>query len=882
MTDNKSRNEIIDSDDTSSDYTPNIRPSRRKITMSTRRNSRMLYLEKYGLDQPGWYSSDNLHDFDNDSTDEDNNEELEEQRKKIEEYRAQPIQPCIDPFAPNTQPIGDTPLKRPVSIRNYMQNTTNQKRPARFVKPINSASSLGKVALPPTEFIHVHKLLEAYEKKVYIEGYLQKKNDLKSNGTSCNANKWTVWYVELCGPVLSLWEASDTSPSQDIFPQYINITDSTVHIEPTISPNAFSLNSAGANRYILQAPDSEALRRWVLAIRLSCFECSRIQEIYTRAFICRPQYTKFLTINKKSHVTATGFLHVRFPNATGWKQYWVVVTNQKRQKGLFSKKATPSTGRIMFYESKKAKYPVMTLQQVVQAYTVYPESPKLISMATLFKIEGSLYQTYSGKDLKLVNASSSALLMTSTTAELVEWLIHVFDCFQLYGRPQSFLNDPFNPKALDFGEMTTSRLNTNLFLEPEEVSHVSIESHLLGAKTEFAAVLAQKLKNRPTPLTIVTETFAASAANHDRHPKPVIARKSQPRALVNASDISDEDGKSDSETDSDDSSIYKLGANAVKQNMKPSTELPPSTSNTTSKSSSEISEVSSSNTIAGAIAADVLLPAVNKLSMVDDFANSVLSNPQFNSQSPMNHHHQQQQQQQEEQKQPVRPKSYAPKTEEKSYQRSFKGTSDSDSSVATEDIQKKKMLAERKQRKHSNASSRLSAIPSRAPFVSPLWQMNHSTASFSQSNNLETSSVDPRMMLNTSSPFFHSTDVLPQHHPQQYQRPERIRYASSVSGYSQKESLSRVNDDDTPIADTYSTGSSVVNQTNSRTKARSEQGFMDQSSFSMMNNGLSPTGLIHTIDERKKQESMTDDQKMMWNRMMQQQQWMMQQVMLQK
>ncbi|CAO3697849.1 unnamed protein product [Rhizopus stolonifer] len=376
-------------------------------------------------------------------------------------------------------------LKRPVSIRNYVQNTTAQKRPARFVKPLNSASTIGKVALPSTEFIQVHQLLERYEKKIYIEGYLQKKNDLKSNGSSCNVKNWSVWYVELCGPVLSLWDASESSTNEDIFPQYINITDSTINLEQDSPPNTFSLNSAGANRYILQALNTQVLHRWITAIRLSCFECSRIQEIYTKAFISRSQYSKCIAVQKKARPGQAGFLHARFPNATGWKQYWVVVTNQKKQKSLFGKKIVPTSGRIMFYESKKAKHPVMTLQHVVQAYTVYPESPKLINTATLFKIEGSLYKN----DSQLLNTTSSTLLMASNTNEMVDWLIHVFDAFHLYGLPGPLLSDPHNIKALDFGEPGNQRL----FLELEEIGNNSLSN-----KADFIDMLAHKLKNNIT------------------------------------------------------------------------------------------------------------------------------------------------------------------------------------------------------------------------------------------------------------------------------------------------------------------------------------------------------------------------------------------------
>ncbi|KAG0749017.1 hypothetical protein G6F57_006867 [Rhizopus arrhizus] len=859
-----------ESDENNSEYTPSPRLARRPVTMSTRRSSRLLYLEKYGLNQPGWHSSDNLNDYDNDSSEEESPQEnIEEQRKKIKEYKAQPTanisSPVLNHFAPNTQPICDASLKRPVSIRNYVQTTSAQKRPSRFVKPINSATSIGKVVLPPTEFIHVHKLLEAYEKKVYIEGYLQKRNDLKSDGSLCNAAKWSIWYIELCGPILSLWDASSSSSDQDVFPQYINITDSTVNIEANSTPNTFSLNSAGANRYILQALDSHMLRCWVSAIRLSCFECSRIQEIYTRTFISRSNFSKCLNTPKKPRSTTTGFLHARFPNGTGWKQYWVSVSNEKKQKGLFGKKKVPTSARILFYDSKKSKYPVMTVQQVVQAYTVYPESPKLINMATLFKIEGSLYKNGHGSNVQLVNASAGILLMAPTANELVEWLVQIYDTFQLYGRPNSLLNDPFNPKALNFGEATSHGSSTRLFLEIEEVNGVNIEGNLLNNKAEFSTILSQKLRGGLAPLR--TERSIV-AVDHARLPKPAINVRHS-RALTCASDVSDEeDEKSESETDSDDDSLFKLGTKPVKSKstLKQAPELPTSNSNTTSKSSSEISEISSSNTIAGTT--HTLLAATHKSSMDDDFSSSILSNPVFNNTTKVLP------QQQRSLKNPTPSDTNVPKSLD------LEGSS----SRVNEDIQRRKVPVGKGQRKRSTASSKPYIPSPRASVVSPVWSMNHSAASVinpDYSSQWETSSVDPRMMAGAGSHRFSNADIF----QQLQQRPNQTRYTSSVTGYNPQEN--DYDDDDTPIANRHPTRNNASSPINNHIKTKKIDQNYTRSNSPMTNNHFSPNGFVNRIDEMKKKEgrkSMIDDQNIMWNRLMmeqRQQQLMMQQCMQQ-
>ncbi|KAI8349195.1 hypothetical protein EDC96DRAFT_448635, partial [Choanephora cucurbitarum] len=472
------------SQSTTTEYTQRSRPTRRKVSMATRRRSQLLYLEKYGLNQPNWHSSHDDYD-DNDIAHNDSSDSHNEQAYSTTyTYEPEPMDIYHD----------EKKQGRPVSIRNAAQVTLMQKRPARFIKPQKSYCD----SLPAHEFDAVHQLIEAYTDKVYIEGYLQKRNDLNTNGSPYGSKRWSLWYVELCGPVLTLWDAE--KQQDDVYPQYINITDSTVSHENRLTAETrthlFSLNSAGANRYLLQATDEKALYRWIRAIRLSCFECARIQEIYTKAFISRPQFRSLWPLASS---TTEGTVQVRFPGTTGWKTYWAVASNRKIQKRFFNKKVVPTSGQIMFFESRKAKYPMMTLEHVVQAYTIYPESPKLIHMATLFKVEGSLFKRKpNSHEMQLISNSSSALIMSSDTNDLVRWLIGVFDAFRLYGRPETLLDDPKNPCALNFAEMC----HTRLFLDIDEVESVNVSygTTLIDNKKEYSNILLDKVMQGIPPM----------------------------------------------------------------------------------------------------------------------------------------------------------------------------------------------------------------------------------------------------------------------------------------------------------------------------------------------------------------------------------------------
>ncbi|KAI8877375.1 PH-domain-containing protein [Backusella circina FSU 941] len=643
----------------------------RKPSLETRRRSHLLYLEKYGLTQPDWHKVDAPNDDDQ----EDHrplSQHLGRMTLEPESYIKNSSQ-----FAPNIKSISDSPIKKPLAVRNMVQN--NNKRPARFVKPAPQNFADNTI---PSEFVTIQQLIDAYHNKVYTEGYLEKRNDVTSSGTAYSTRQWNKWYVELCGPVLTLWDAS--AAGRDIMPQYINITDSTVNIELKLTAetrnNLFSLNSAGANRYLLQAPSAQDLEQWVKAIRLSCFECARIQEIYTYAFITRPLYqSKIMQSSSKYDLERiSGFVQVRFPGATGWKKFWAVVSDKLIQKSLFSKKIVQTQGQVMFYESKKAKRPVMTLTNVAQAYTVYPESPKLIQRATLFKLEGSLYKARSnGGQPILVSSSSSALIMTSTTDELVQWLVGIYDIFKLYGRPKQLLNDSSNKQSLDFGKQMNRATRGRLFLELSETSTVNVKqgTNLLDTKSAFNSLLVEKTASIPnindipeleipnsTPQdTAVISITDADNLNHTTQPTitttappsekrtsmqstassidsmshnstksraktlatPLRNGLSAPTLLRNvtyASDMSDEEEEEEDVNDSDsDDSVFNL---SKKKNKKAEKQQELAIVTTpTSKSSTEISEASSTTTV------PMLLPLINKMSDEEDttFSDSILN-----------------------------------------------------------------------------------------------------------------------------------------------------------------------------------------------------------------------------------------------------------------
>lgn len=159
-------------------------------------------------------------------------------------------------------------------------------------------------------------LHHAQAHKLYMEGYLSRRDDTAADGRPLRANdprkSWTLCFVQLAGTVLAVWSVraleQATKDGQTVPPSYINITDAfvdyigTLNEDPQQVPNSkvkyenvFALNTAGANRsyYCVEGPVGRRLiQAWVNAIRLASWERMRLEEMYTgslfRALLAPP------------------------------------------------------------------------------------------------------------------------------------------------------------------------------------------------------------------------------------------------------------------------------------------------------------------------------------------------------------------------------------------------------------------------------------------------------------------------------------------------------------------------------------------------------------------------------------------------------------------
>jgi CCR4-NOT transcriptional complex subunit CAF120 len=161
-------------------------------------------------------------------------------------------------------------------------------------------------------------------------------------------------------------------------------------------------------------PSAKDLVSWAAAFRLSHWEKSRLDEIYT-AHLIRT------TINDSRNVPSTltdgrleGWVRVKTSRdggvimGTKWKRLWMCVSagilrprhntwdspyiapKKHGISGLFSQDKSTVEANISLYNGQRGKFskPVFKFKAVTQAFAIYPKQRELSRSPTLIKLEG--------------------------------------------------------------------------------------------------------------------------------------------------------------------------------------------------------------------------------------------------------------------------------------------------------------------------------------------------------------------------------------------------------------------------------------------------------------------------------------------------------------
>ncbi|KAL4401252.1 hypothetical protein ACI68E_002583 [Malassezia pachydermatis] len=481
--------------------------------------------------------------------------------------------------------------------------------------------------------LHLH---EAHTRKVYMEGYLLVRHTLAVDGQpdhrADHFSTWTECYVQLYGTTLSIWDAHAldvaAQEQRDVVPTFINVMDALVdyvgmHVDTTLLEpqkrqtlyHVFAVNSAGSNKILFGfhvpppcdptkveqrlSPKNERhpehrpvvewfqlgnryLQTWINAIRLSSWERTRLDEIYTGALIRarlsavrNTDSVKIEDLEIRSPLVRgqhEGWVRARFMGSTEWRRCWVVLRSHwsdedHTSSGLkrflrFGERGsrfslhspmhdtqsmmppTPPQGVIAspavayFYDTKRSRQPFASLWHVRHVYAVYPSRADLVEDSVLFKAEGSLPQSRIVSATHRPRTSGWVMFMPDlppqsvrgANAEMMKWVIAMMDAFRLYGRPERFVWDPRHPDS-PFFAYPIGPYKDHLFLDRTlaEYLDITVEDHV-ATRQMLHDLMAARMRGENT-------TMLPALPDIPRYPsQPTVAQAEVPTQEVVPSD----------------------------------------------------------------------------------------------------------------------------------------------------------------------------------------------------------------------------------------------------------------------------------------------------------------------------------------------------------
>ncbi|THH13046.1 hypothetical protein EW146_g7123 [Bondarzewia mesenterica] len=459
----------------------------------------------------------------------------------------------LQPQRSNTRPP-DESSRVAVSTGNQQPLQSPPQQPPPPQKDRRPSMSIaGPGGLPQTSSLHpeirsVVQLTMAHAHKVYYSGPLVRRIERLPDNHRPAKEGWREVWAQLGGTTLSVWDMKEIEEANkqgtEVPPSYINITDAFVQVLGSVtmpatatSPpqkytNVVTVNSAGSNLLLFSCPSTTALISWATAFRLSAWEKSRLEEIYTAHLIRITLNDGRETPSPLVRGRMEGWVRLRVAGQTDWKRLWMVVVSssneppgsphlsdhrpaspnaprKRRISSLFgtrdesaSESNAPANPVILFYLSPKGKdrkKAFLTLQGVTQAFAVYPERPELINRSTLMKIEGTIGEEEVSGSMK--GREGWILIMpelepgqTQQAREMLRWILALHDSFQLYGRPKQYSWDPRDPASLMFAYPL-------LFLDREMAESMDPrEDRTSAVRSRLLEILLERVQRNGKPL----------------------------------------------------------------------------------------------------------------------------------------------------------------------------------------------------------------------------------------------------------------------------------------------------------------------------------------------------------------------------------------------
>ncbi|KAG6898735.1 hypothetical protein C0993_004785 [Termitomyces sp. T159_Od127] len=279
------------------------------------------------------------------------------------------------------------------------------------------------------------QLFTAHAHKIYYSGPLVRRIERRTAD-----EVWFEVWAQLGGTTLSIWDMAKieeaSKQGKEVHPTYVNTTDAFVQVIGAVTiperyAHVFSISNTAGSNLLFSCPDLFTLKSWVSALRLSSWERSRLDEIYT-AHLLRITHKLPDIPSTLVRGRLEGWVRVRIAGQTDWKRMWMVISagaesathadrlgpteasvgvgvvpvptpaptaslpRKKRFPSLFARdsgvpvlQSRPLVSMYASHRPNDRKRALLSMRDVTQAFAVYPERPELISRSTLIKMEGT-------------------------------------------------------------------------------------------------------------------------------------------------------------------------------------------------------------------------------------------------------------------------------------------------------------------------------------------------------------------------------------------------------------------------------------------------------------------------------------------------------------
>ncbi|KAF8312525.1 hypothetical protein DL93DRAFT_2229030 [Clavulina sp. PMI_390] len=481
----------------------------------------------------------------------------------------------VDPYSMPRESIESKPVPPLPSPTNHKQSPSTSS-----VASSATATPSRPRPLHP-ELRSLMSLNAAHAQKIYFSGPLARCNERSADGGRVSRDgDWHDVWGQIGGMSFSIWDMKAVEEAArngtQAPPSYINITDLSVRLAPDVTApgpnppslpktyrNIFTINTAGQNLIAFSCPDRDQLTSWVAALRLAVWEKGRLEEIYT-GHLLRMTLTDTTTGRFKEPRTTLvkgrleGWVKVRVAGQIQWKSVWAVVTSRdsephsassvheadrpmsptstvpkrSRMSSIFGvggssvpdvtvpPPSTSSSSTLTLYagnKSKDRKTPLLTLTDVAQVFSVFPDRVELINISTIIKMEGRFAGGTpefmgpnappghdSGKIVAPIREGWMLLMpdveeKAVAPMEMLKWIVALHDAFELYGRPGGYSWDPFDERSPMFA-YPIGEHKDDLFLQRDDAERLDPRIDRMSVVRDgLMAMLRKKLAERPPP-----------------------------------------------------------------------------------------------------------------------------------------------------------------------------------------------------------------------------------------------------------------------------------------------------------------------------------------------------------------------------------------------